>query len=83
MRKRTIAALVAMLLGMTLLFSPAAQCSGCNQTTKDFCTKQSTDAFMQCILTTPYDSIHCHIEAEETYDACMLVMGCPQPPRYP
>lgn len=82
MRKRMLA-LVVVLLSVTVMLTPSAECSGCNASAREFCNARSTEAFMDCILLTPYDTVHCLVVQEDAYDACMLVMGCPQPPRIP
>jgi hypothetical protein len=78
--KLRILALTFALLAATIILSPSAECTGCNQATKDFCTARSTEAFTDCINLTYHDLPYCLLEQERAYDTCMLLMGCPQPP---
>lgn len=80
-RKLLTILLTISMLAVIAWAPPSAECVVCNQATKDWCNVRSSEAFMDCINLTPYDTYKCIWEGEKAYDACMVIMGCPQPSR--
>lgn len=84
--KRKLITLFLMLsmLGVLAWTPQSAECFGCTAAQKQECFDESERWMQECVdLYGQSAGNYCYWEAEDRYQTCLLVKGCPQPVKNP